>query len=135
MRTDFSELLQQSSTYPGRMCNILAKLALGQFLNSCSTSPPPTPLLEEFSDSVLSKFYVPTDHYTESENSFGADYSSHSGTYKALAPLPNGKEEANAAALAKARVAAKNAMAVLSALPKGSVSLDKFGHSRVHFEH
>ena len=117
------------------MCRILAKLTLGQFLDLCSSAPPPPPLLEEFSDSVLAKFYVPSDPYTESENSYGADFSTHTGTYKALSPLPNGKEEANIAALANARIAAKNAMACLSTLPNGSVSSDKYGHSRVHFEH
>ena len=79
--------------YPRGMCSLLAKLAHGQFLAACRAMPPPPPLLEEFAQSVLAQFYIPTDPYLEAQ-SFGADLSGHTGTYRSLPPLPNGKEEA-----------------------------------------
>ena len=119
--------------YPQGLCSILAKLALGQFLDVCSASPPPPPLLEEFADSVFFKFYVPTDHYTESIQSYGADCSVNTGTYRAVAPLPNGKGAAADAAFAHAKASSQRAMSVLSALPNGMQCFDKHGLSRVSF--
>ena len=120
--------------YPMGLCSLLARLALGQFLDSCSIAPPPPPKLDEFTESVLSKFYVPTDHYTDSVNSYGADLSADTGTYKPLPPLPNGKAEAAELALAKARAQTQDAMSKLVALPKGMMRFDKFGHPRVTFD-
>ena len=119
--------------YPRGLCSLLARLALGQFLDSCSSNPPASPLLDEFSESVLSKFYVPTDYYTDSVNSYGADLSVNTGTYKPLPQLPSGKAEAAELALATARANTHSAMSKLVALPNGKSRIDKFGHSRVVF--
>ena len=119
--------------YPQGLCSILAKLAVGQFVDICSASPPPPPLLEDFVDSVLFKFYVPTDHYTESAQSYGADCSVNTGTYSALPPLPNGKVAAAEAAFAHAKDCSQRAMSVLSALPNGKQCFDKHGLPRVSF--
>ena len=69
--------------YPRGMCSLLAKLAHGQFWAACRAMPPPPPLLEEFAQSVLAQFYIPTDPYLEVQ-SFGADLSVHTGTYRSL---------------------------------------------------
>ena len=60
--------------YPRGLCSILAKLALGQFVDSCSASPPPLPKPDDFADPVFSQCYVPTDHYSESAQPYGADF-------------------------------------------------------------
>ena len=98
------------------------------------TTPPSPPLLDEFTESVLSKFYVPTDLYSDSVNSYGADLSADTGTFKSLPPMPSGKAEAAEHALANARAQTLSAMSKLVALPKGMSRFDKFGHSRVTFD-
>ena len=114
------------------LCSILAKLAVGQFFDIVP-SPPPPPLLQDFVDSVLFKFYVPTDHYMESTQAYGADCSSFTGTYSSLPPLPNGKAAADEEALANAKLASQTAMTMLSALPNGKQCFDKLGFPRVSF--
>ena len=99
-----------------------------------SAFPPlPPPLLDEFVKSVLAKFFVPTDPYLETAQSFGADLSVHTGTYCSLPPLPNGKVEALEEALAKAKADSRRAFDVLSALPEGRQCFDKHNQPRVTF--
>ena len=86
------------------------------------------PKLDDFADSAFSKFYVPADHYSESAQSYGADFSANTGTYSALSPLPNGKAEAAEEALVCARANSQKAMNMLSALPHGMQGFDKHGH-------
>ena len=75
---------------------------------------------------------APGDPYLEAQT-YGADLSSHTGTYKHLPPLPNGKDEAFAEALAKARVDTATALDSLSDLPNGRLLTDKHGLNRVTF--
>ena len=82
---------------------------------------------------MLSQLYVPTDHYVNEAQSYGADFSADTGSYQALPPLPDGKSEAAAAALAFARAKATQAFTVLGDLPNGRTHFDKHGLSRVHF--
>ena len=117
--------------YPGGLCGALAGVAVGQFLGIARRNPPPPPRLNEFEESVLSKFYIPSDPYLNSSNSFGADCSTSTGTYGILPPLPNGKEEIAAKALAEAHAASVQAMTCLFGLPNGSALPDKRGHLRL----
>ena len=105
-------------------------MAVGQFLEVARRNPPP-PRLEEFVESVLFKFYIPTDPDLNSTNSFGADCSTSSGTYGILPPLPNGKAEDAVKALAEAQAASAHAMTCLFGLPNGSAVSDKQGHLRL----
>ena len=95
--------------------------------------PPFPPQLDEFVQSVLAKFFVPTDPYLETAQSFGADLSVHTGTYCSLPPLPNGKVEALEEALAKAKADSRRAFDLLSTLPGGRQCFDKHDQPRVTF--
>ena len=94
---------------------------------------PHPPKLDDFADSVFSKFYFPIDHYAESAQSYGADFSTNAGTYSALPLLVNGKTEAAEEALVCARANSQKAINMLGALPNGMQGFDKHGHQRVTF--
>ena len=117
--------------YPEGLCRALASVAAGQFLAVAHRAPPRAPCLEEFAESVLAKFYIPSDPYLQTANSFGADCSTHTGTYSTLLPLPNGKAEIAAQALVDAKAASESAMTHLFGLPNGSSFPDKYGYPRL----
>ena len=117
--------------YPPGLCHILAQLAYGQFVDAC-TSPPPFPDLDQFASSVLSKFYIPTDPYQESTQTFGADFSSNSGGYASLSALPSAKAEEFESRLSAARVKAQNTLDKLAHSPLGTSVTNQHGLHRVH---
>ena len=120
-----------SKQYPPGFCHALASIAVGQFLSIARRKPPGAPGLEEFADTVLSKFYIPSDPYLLNANSYGADCSTHSGTFSTITPLPNGKAEIAAKAFEDAHAASVSAMSYLFGLPNGSCATDKYGHPRL----
>jgi len=122
-----------AKTYPKGLCSILAKLACSQFDSICDRSPPPPPDLDQFSSSDLARFYVPTDPYLNSAQSYGADFSSLSGQHAFMPPLPNGKAAKAESELVSARQLACTAIEGLSQLPNGMSVVGKHGSSRVHF--
>jgi hypothetical protein len=81
----------------------------------------------------LARFYVPTDPYLNSAQSYGADFSSLSGQHAFMPPLPNGKAAKAESELFSARQLACTAIEGLSQLPNGMSVVGKHGSSRVHF--
>ena len=122
-----------AKTYPKGLCSILAKLACAQYDSICDRSPPQPPDLDQFFSSDLARFYIPTDPYLNSAQSFGADFSSLSGLHTYLPPLPNGKAARVESELLSARQLACTAIEGLSRLPNGMTAVDKHGCPRVSF--
>ena len=79
------------------------------------------------------EFYIPTDPYLNSAQSYGADFSSLSGLHTYLPPLPNGKAARVESELLSARQLACTAIEGLSRLPNGMTAVDKHGRPRVRF--
>ena len=94
---------------------------------------PPLPLMSS-QKLHYPNFVVPSAYYILEAQSYGVDFFADTGSYQALPPLPNGKSEAAAAALAFARAKATQAFAVLGALPNGRTHFDKHGLARVQFD-
>ena len=115
------------------MCTIFAKLAYGQFASISDRSPPLPPDLDRFAQSDLARFYVPTDPYLVSAQSYGADSSTLSGQHAFMPALPKGKEAKLESELVSARPLARLALEGLSQLPNGVAVVAKHGSSRVTF--
>ena len=108
-------------------------MAFQQFDSICDRFPPSPPDLDQFAQSDLARFYVPTDPYLDSAQSYGADFSSLSGQHAFMPPLPNGKAAKAESELVSARQLARTAIEGLSQLPNGMSVVGKHGSSRVHF--